>query len=574
MDTPDPSVPENPLPGDEQATVGGSPDGSAQDVADEENLQETFVPGDADTGTGDLADMAKSADEPQDSEPTAAISSADTGNTGDSGDSGSNRKSKASQLGDFKLLKKLGEGGMGEVYLARQEGLDRKVALKVLSKQLGKKQDFVDRFFREARAMAKLDHPNVVKVYAVEADKGRHYVAIEFIDGQSMQDWSDELERLTVPDAVRVTLQCAEALLHAHEMNLIHRDIKPDNVLVTKAGIVKVADFGLAKAADDDVSMTQSGTGLGTPLYMAPEQARDAKTVDLRADIYALGCSLYCYLTGELPFKGTTALELVMAKEKGLFTSARKLNSDIPDRLDLMIDRMIAKDPNHRYLNCSDLIKDLQSLNIASDALSFIEGASSASSGSSVASRPAANRKTATASATSGLSSLPAVSLPPPSSTRDAAKQRAQVANNAEWFVQHTNAKKRTVISRMTTEKVRQAIAGKLLDLKARAKQNENELFQPLAQFAEFEPAMKKRLSQARSDSRGGGLKDIYQKLDKQHQSRRRWRSLSFLFRSFMGWVWLTVALAVLILGSAGLWALVDSEASFEKLKSFLGLSG
>ena len=130
-----------------------------------------------------------------------------------------------------------------------------------------------------------------------------------------MQDWLDQWGRLSVPDAVLVTARCAEALLHAHEANLVHRDIKPDNVLVTKSGQVKVADFGLAKAADEDVSMTQSGTGMGTPLYMAPEQARNAKTVDLRADIYALGCSLYHFLTGELPFKGDTALELVMAKE-------------------------------------------------------------------------------------------------------------------------------------------------------------------------------------------------------------------------------------------------------------------
>ena len=121
--------------------------------------------------------------------------------------------------------------------------------------------------------MARLDHPNVLKVFAVETDKGRHYVAIEYVDGQSMQDWLDQLGRLSVPDAVLVTARCAEALLHAHEATLVHRDIKPDNVLVTKSGQVKVADFGLAKAADEDVSMTQSGTGMGTPLYMAPEQA-------------------------------------------------------------------------------------------------------------------------------------------------------------------------------------------------------------------------------------------------------------------------------------------------------------
>ncbi|MDG2389428.1 MAG: serine/threonine-protein kinase [Planctomycetaceae bacterium] len=197
------------------------------------------------------------------------------------------------QLGDFKIIRKLGQGGMGEVYLAHQISLDRQVALKTLSKALAKKDDFVKRFQREAKSMAKLDHPNAVKVFAVDSISGIHFAAIEFIDGQSMQDWMDDLGQLEVGDALNVVLASADALKVAHDLNLIHRDIKPDNILVTKSGMVKVADFGLAKALDEeDVSMTQSGTGLGTPLYMAPEQARNAKHVDHRTDIYALGTTL------------------------------------------------------------------------------------------------------------------------------------------------------------------------------------------------------------------------------------------------------------------------------------------
>ncbi len=526
MDTPVPEPPVSKTPSDQ--------DGDAQ----RQGLEETYVPGEADTG--DLAEMARG-----DAEPSSTSQE-------------SSGKSKASELGDFKLLKKLGEGGMGEVYLARQQGLDRMVALKVLSKQLGKKETFVARFFREARAMARLDHPNVLKVFAVETDKGRHYVAIEYVDGQTMQDWVNQLGRLSVADAVLVTIQCAQALVHAHDASLVHRDIKPDNVLVTRTGHVKVADFGLAKAADDDMSMTQSGTGLGTPLYMAPEQARNAKAVDLRADIYALGCSFYHFLTGELPFKGETALELVMAKEKGLFTSARKLNNEIPDRLDLLVDRMIAKDPDHRYADCTELLADLNAMNLAGETLSFIEGAEAApTSAPNTAATSSSKRATSTRSA-------PAITLPPPNSSEDAAAQRATAADDEDWFIQHTNAKGRTVVSRMSTARIRQAIDGKLIDLKAKAKQNQGDSFMPLAQFAEFEPAIKKRLSQARSGT-GSGLQDIYQKLDKQHHRRKKWRSLSFLFRSAMGWVWLTVFLAVLVGLGLGGWWLFDEYG--QKLK-------
>ena len=228
---------------------------------------------------------------------------------------------------------------------------------------------------REARSMARLQHPNVVQVYAADSASGVNYAAIEFIDGRSMQGWMNELKQLNVGDSLHVVLVCADALKHAHDQNMIHRDIKPDNILVTSKGVVKVADFGLAKAVDDDVSMTQSGTGLGTPLYMAPEQARNAKHVDKRTDIYALGSTLYYFLTGKLPFTGENTLELIVAKEKGTFTHARKHNPQIPERLDLMIDKMLMKDPNHRYADCAEIMRDLGGLGLANPALSFIESA-------------------------------------------------------------------------------------------------------------------------------------------------------------------------------------------------------
>jgi serine/threonine-protein kinase len=175
------------------------------------------------------------------------------------------RLKTGTRLGDFELVRKLGQGGMGEVFLARQISLDREVALKVLPKPLAERGDFVERFQREARTMARLDHPCIVRAYAVDHDRGRHFVAMEYVDGRSMRDWLKQLGRIPVGDAVHVTLRCAEALRAAHSAQTIHRDVKPDNVLVARNGGVKVADFGLAKALDEDMTITESGVGFGTP---------------------------------------------------------------------------------------------------------------------------------------------------------------------------------------------------------------------------------------------------------------------------------------------------------------------
>ncbi|MDA1212006.1 MAG: serine/threonine-protein kinase, partial [Planctomycetota bacterium] len=369
---------------------------------------------------------------------------------------------KVNQLGEFKLIKKLGQGGMGEVFLATQVGLDRKVAIKVLAKQFAKKPDFVQRFYREARSMAKLDHPHIVRCYSVGEAIGVHYVAIEFIDGLSMQKWMDKLGQLSVGDALHCTIVGAEALQHAHELGLIHRDIKPDNMLVTSNGILKVADMGLAKAMDEDVSMTQSGTGMGTPLYMAPEQARNAKHVDLRTDIYALGCTLYYFLTGKLPFTGENTMELIIAKEKGQFTPARRLNSEIPERLDLMIDKMISKDPKHRYATCAEIIKDLESLGLDNPSLTFITetGAEAASRASTV------GRRSSPTIAPQGLTQPPTHS----SKSRHAKSHAAEDVSehvfdtpNQLWFVRYTNSEGRVTVSKMTSTQIKQAVRSGLV---------------------------------------------------------------------------------------------------------------
>jgi serine/threonine-protein kinase len=181
------------------------------------------------------------------------------------------------------------------------------------------------------------------------------------------------LGRLTVSDSIHVLRACARALGHAHSINLVHRDIKPENVLLSAKGVVKVADLGLAKSRADDMSLTRTGTGVGTPLYMSPEQIHDAKHVDGRSDIYSLGCMIYHLVTGLTPFPGGHILVVFKAKEKGQFLSAHKVNAQVPERLSRVLNRMIARDPEQRYPTCAELIADLDLLGLTQESpLSFL----------------------------------------------------------------------------------------------------------------------------------------------------------------------------------------------------------
>jgi eukaryotic-like serine/threonine-protein kinase len=457
-------------------------------------------------------------------------------------DSGQKKKQSARkrvrQVGDFELKKKLGKGGMGEVFLARQVSLDRTVALKTLSKELAKKDDFVQRFQREARSMAKLDHPNVVKVYAVDSFKGVHFAAIEFIDGQSVQNWLDELGQLPVGDAVHITMVCAEALQHAHALGMVHRDIKPDNILLTLKGTVKVADFGLAKVIDEDVSMTQSGTGLGTPLYMAPEQARDAKHVDHRSDIYALGAMTYHMLTGKLPFDGTTALELIMAKENGKYPTARSLRPEIPDRLDLIIDKMLAKDPNHRYKSCGEILKDLFALGVHNAALSFVDGAAPTTVGTA-SNTPATVSLAATAF--QGRTTEPS---PKPKQKKVAAPQPSRI-----WYVQFEDSRGKVTVEKHSTGRVLKMVAAGTLTPKAKAKASADGAYLPLSQFPEFADAIDNQLARTTAAIRKEDMQSLYVKVAKAEKSRLRWRWMKNVGRGFVGWtslvIWILAICAV-----------------------------
>jgi serine/threonine-protein kinase len=275
-------------------------------------------------------------------------------------------------IGDFHLLKTLGEGAMGKVYKAYQPAFKRHVALKILFEHVAKNPKLVERLYREGLVMGRLDHPNIVAAYGTGEDKGWHYIAMEYVDGEALQKWLNRVGSVAVGDALHVILACARALQYAHENGLVHRDVKPDNVLITREGLVKVADLGMVKTSDEDMALTQTGHAVGTPWYMPLEQARNAKNIDARSDIYALGCMLYCLLTGEPPFAGKTLVEVIQAKEIGTFPPARSVNNEVPERLDLIITKMTAKLPRYRYQSCAEVINDLEALNLASAELAFL----------------------------------------------------------------------------------------------------------------------------------------------------------------------------------------------------------
>jgi serine/threonine-protein kinase len=278
-------------------------------------------------------------------------------------------------LGEYRILRRLGEGGMGSVYLGYQEGAGRQVAIKILPDHLAANQASVDRFYREAKSGALLNHPNIVRNLAVGQDRatGLHYLVLEYVDGPSAHALLDRFGRLSVADAVHIVLDIARALEHAHSRSVVHRDIKPDNILLTLTGVAKLADLGLAKRTDETSHLTAARQGFGTPYYMPYEQAMNARSADGRSDIYALGATLYHLLTGDVPFPGSTHIEIVDKKSLGFFPPAGSVNPGVPAALDRILERMLARDPGDRYQTASELIVDLERANLAAPVPSFVD---------------------------------------------------------------------------------------------------------------------------------------------------------------------------------------------------------
>ncbi len=264
-------------------------------------------------------------------------------------------------LGDFQVLRKIGQGGMGQVYLARQLSLKRQVALKILRDDHTSNASALKRFQAEAEAVARISHPNIVQVYAVGEHDGRRYMALEYVDGRNLRDYLDRKGPPDLPVAVSILKQVAAGLQRAAELGLVHRDVKPENILLTRKVEVKVTDFGLSRYFAPDappLSITQSGMTLGTPLYMSPEQVQ-GQPVDHRSDLYSFGVTAYHLLAGFPPYKGNTAFEVAAKHVQQVPEPLGTFRPDLPADLLALVHRLMAKNPADRYQSAKDVIRDL-----------------------------------------------------------------------------------------------------------------------------------------------------------------------------------------------------------------------
>jgi serine/threonine protein kinase len=275
-------------------------------------------------------------------------------------------KTRGLILGEYVILEKIGGGGMGMVFKARHRRMDRVVALKTIHPQCMKEPEVVQRFYREVKVAARLNHPNIVLAYDAGEHEGIHYLVMEYVEGQDLGTLARQRGPLPVGEAVDYILDAARGLAYAHAQGVIHRDIKPGNLLVDPKGTVKILDMGLARVVFQEghtrtaEPLTGSGQVMGTCDYMAPEQAVSSHRVDHRADIYSLGCTLYRLLTGEPPYKGNTLVEVLLAHREAPIPSLREVRPEVPEELELIFRRMVAKDPDDRYQRMEEVIAALE----------------------------------------------------------------------------------------------------------------------------------------------------------------------------------------------------------------------
>ncbi len=282
------------------------------------------------------------------------------------------------RLGNYEIESLLGQGGMGVVYKARQVNLDRPVALKILPPHLSSNVSFLKRFKREARAVAKLSHSNIIQIFDIAEDNDLHFFSMEYVEGETLDKVLEKKGKFEPKEAVRVISQVALALEHAHKHNIIHRDVKPSNIIIDGSGNAKVMDFGLARAADDRSKVTQSGTLIGTLGYMSPEQCR-GEELDFRTDIYSLGVVLYEMLTGKPPFDAPNEVAMIHKIVSEEPPGVREFTADISEELNTVVSRAMAKDRMARHGNMTEFMESLRKLPVSSSSEKHIEEESSPS---------------------------------------------------------------------------------------------------------------------------------------------------------------------------------------------------
>jgi len=271
--------------------------------------------------------------------------------------------SRGSQIPGYQIISKLGSGAMATVFKAKQLSLDRIVAIKVLPKKLSENADYVDRFYKEGKAAARLNHPNIVQAIDVGEAGGYHYFVMEYVEGRTLGDDLESGKVYSEAEALDVIVQIGRALEHAHEHGFVHRDVKPKNIMMTRNGVAKLADMGLARAmADVEAAEAEAGKAYGTPYYISPEQIRGEVNIDFRADIYALGATLYHLVTGRVPFEGPTPAAVMHKHLKEALVPPDHINTSLSSGVGEVVEVMMAKDRNRRYASTKDMLMDLEAV--------------------------------------------------------------------------------------------------------------------------------------------------------------------------------------------------------------------
>jgi serine/threonine protein kinase len=268
-------------------------------------------------------------------------------------------KAPMQTIGNYDLMEKIAEGGMGTVYKARQRSTGEVVAFKIIPAHLTSNPVLLKRFEQEFKAAKSLDHPNIIRALDYGVHEKLPYLVMEFIDGESLGQRLTRDGTIAEAEAIKIIAGAAQGLHRAHKQGMIHRDVKPDNIMVTRDGQVKLADLGLVKEVDADLNLTRTGRGLGTPHFMAPEQFRNAKNADVRCDIYSLAATLYMMVTGQLPFEACGPLDAWMKKINNELPQARSINPSLSERVNWAISRAMSADPTQRPGNCREFIEDL-----------------------------------------------------------------------------------------------------------------------------------------------------------------------------------------------------------------------